>query len=195
MAYYPSLRAANAARQDLWDPTGTLNNWDWRCNELAGEAGEVCNVLKKRHREELGLRGSRATLDQLADELADVVICADLCGLQAGLRPLGWVDEPGSVISLPNAGKKLIMNVGYVCVLSGTEHRSIIIDRLYMVLTDARDIANHTKINLGIAIACKFNETSRKVGLPVFLGKPEDPWYGDDDTGELFANAVQGSSS
>src|SRR6266852_2876118 len=47
-------------------------------NELAGETGEACNVIKKLERERLRLRGSRATVAQLAEELADVVIVVDL---------------------------------------------------------------------------------------------------------------------
>ncbi len=47
--------------------------------------GEACNVVKKLERERHGWRGSRATLDDLAQELADVVICADLCAVTAGI--------------------------------------------------------------------------------------------------------------
>ena len=46
----------------------------------------MCNVVKKLERERLGLRGSRATLEDLADELADVVICADLLAKAANIN-------------------------------------------------------------------------------------------------------------
>jgi len=36
-------------------------------------------------RQRLGITGSTATLDQLADELADVLICVDLVGMTAGI--------------------------------------------------------------------------------------------------------------
>jgi NTP pyrophosphatase (non-canonical NTP hydrolase) len=72
-----SLRAANITRAREW---GQGSNGDvqlslsFRGNELAGETGEACNIIKKIERERLGLRGSRATPDQLKDELADVAM-------------------------------------------------------------------------------------------------------------------------
>lgn len=55
-------------------------------NELAGEVGELCNIVKKIERERLGIVGSRASIDNLADELADVVIVADLIAAIAGIN-------------------------------------------------------------------------------------------------------------
>lgn len=78
------LRTANSARQREWDPNDQIT-LEYRGNELAGEVGEACNVIKKLARERLGIRGSRATAAQLAEELADVVICADLIAMQAGI--------------------------------------------------------------------------------------------------------------
>lgn len=71
------LAGANAARQLEWDPQNKVT-LIYRSNELAGETGEVCNVLKKIERERLGIRGRRATVEQAAEELADVVICTSL---------------------------------------------------------------------------------------------------------------------
>ena len=79
-----ALREANALRQAEWDDKSQID-LSYRGNELAGEAGEACNVIKKLERERLGIRGSRATLDELAEELADVVICADLIAMAAGV--------------------------------------------------------------------------------------------------------------
>lgn len=84
-ATFTSLRAANIHRQTLWD-AGNQIDLAYRGNELAGEAGEACNVIKKIARERLGIRGSRATLDDLAEELADVVICADLIAMAEGIN-------------------------------------------------------------------------------------------------------------
>ena len=75
------LRAANAERQTEWDRDGKID-LTYRGCELAGEAGEACNVIKKLERERRGIDGSRATKQQAADELADVVICADLCAME-----------------------------------------------------------------------------------------------------------------
>lgn len=109
---FSNLRQANALRQAEWDP-GTQISLSFRGNELAGEVGEACNVIKKLERERMGIRGSRAEPSQLADELADVVICADLIALDEG-------------------------------------------------------------INLGMAVARKFNATSEKVGLLTRMGVSSD---------------------
>ena len=81
---FQTLREANTRRQQEWDPHGKLDI-AYRGNELAGECGEACNVIKKIERARRGLRGSRATLDQLADELADVIICVDLIAQYEGI--------------------------------------------------------------------------------------------------------------
>lgn len=91
---FHTLRAANAARQAEWDKDDRIT-LAYRANEMAGEVGEALekavavilmaaasgrasNIAKKLERERLNIRGSRATRTELADELADVVICADL---------------------------------------------------------------------------------------------------------------------
>ncbi|API59602.1 hypothetical protein BSL82_09985 [Tardibacter chloracetimidivorans] len=84
MTAFRSLHAANIARQQEWAGGNNLS-LAYAGNELAGEVGEACNVIKKLERERLGLRGSRDTLEHLAEELADVVICAYLVALQAGI--------------------------------------------------------------------------------------------------------------
>jgi NTP pyrophosphatase (non-canonical NTP hydrolase) len=85
MAEFTTLREANIHRQGLWD-AGNQIDLAYRGNELAGEVGEACNVIKKIARERLGIRGSRAALSQLAEELADVVICADLIAMAEGIN-------------------------------------------------------------------------------------------------------------
>ena len=85
---FSTLRAANEHRQALWD-SGDQIDLTYRGNELAGEVGEACNVIKKIARERLGIRGSRATKQDLADELADIVICADLVAMGEGIDLLG----------------------------------------------------------------------------------------------------------
>jgi NTP pyrophosphatase (non-canonical NTP hydrolase) len=97
--FYDTLREANIARQKQWD-AGDQIDLSYRGNELAGEVGEALevavnlllmsaaagrasNIMKKLHRKQLGIRGSRATKGQLADELADMIICADLIAASA----------------------------------------------------------------------------------------------------------------
>lgn len=81
---FRKLAAANATRQLEWDPNNRVT-LAYRGNELAGETGEACNVLKKLERERLGIRGSRATKEQAAEELADVIICASLIANDLGV--------------------------------------------------------------------------------------------------------------
>lgn len=45
--------------------------------ELGEECGEVQGAIKKLVREERGWRGSRVTVDDLADEIGDVIIVID----------------------------------------------------------------------------------------------------------------------
>lgn len=84
MLNFNSLRRANEARQNEWDPTHSISI-EFRGNELAGEVGEACNHIKKIARERLGLRGSRTTPEALAEELADVIICVDLIAMQTNI--------------------------------------------------------------------------------------------------------------
>lgn len=56
-----------------WSPT------DWAC-AMAGECGEACNLIKKSRRGEL------VAYDDVADELADVVMYADLLAARLGIN-------------------------------------------------------------------------------------------------------------
>lgn len=78
------LRAANTARQIEWANGATLS-LSYKGNELAGEVGEACNVIKKLEREQLGMPGSRDSVEHLAEELADVIICVDLIAMDLGI--------------------------------------------------------------------------------------------------------------
>ncbi len=79
-----TLRVANILREKEWNPAGAIT-LEYRGNELAGEVGEACNIIKKIARERIGIRGTRATSEQLAEELADVIICVDLIAMQVGI--------------------------------------------------------------------------------------------------------------
>jgi NTP pyrophosphatase (non-canonical NTP hydrolase) len=85
MTSFADLRAANIARDKEWNTGSERLSLSFRGNELAGEVGEACNVIKKLERERIGLVGSRATVDDLADELADGAICIDLIAMDAGI--------------------------------------------------------------------------------------------------------------
>lgn len=78
------LRTANRERQAEYDPEEKITTL-FRAVELGGEAGEALNEVKKLERERLQIAGSRTTIDKLAQELADIVICVDLIGLDFGI--------------------------------------------------------------------------------------------------------------
>lgn len=75
------LYQANMARDHEMTNGKQVFSLSFRGNELAGETGEVCNILKKLDREKLGIVGSKATIAQLEDELADVIICISLIAM------------------------------------------------------------------------------------------------------------------
>lgn len=84
------LRSANLARHIEWcsgKPVPAL----FRATELGGEVGEALNVIKKLERERLGFPGGRETIDHLAEELADVVICVDLVAMDYNIDLSLWV--------------------------------------------------------------------------------------------------------
>jgi NTP pyrophosphatase (non-canonical NTP hydrolase) len=76
MDFLDRLRQVNAERKYLWLAGADVSPL-YFSNELGGEIGEVQNVVKKLERAKLNMRGTRATLDDLADELADGLICLD----------------------------------------------------------------------------------------------------------------------
>lgn len=80
---FNNLRLANKYRSEEWT-CGEAVDLSFRGNELAGETGEACNVLKKLERERRGWRGSRDTVSHAMEELADVVICTDLIAMELG---------------------------------------------------------------------------------------------------------------
>ena len=80
---FSDLREANEIRQAEWNPDEKLD-LSYFGNAIAGEVGEACNVIKKLERRRLGLRGSHSTNTELMDELADVVIYADLIAQHIG---------------------------------------------------------------------------------------------------------------
>lgn len=73
--FLKQLRGMNESRAQAW--TGGRSDPLFWATELGGEVGEVLNVVKKLVREGWGWKGGRANEQDLADELADVIICVD----------------------------------------------------------------------------------------------------------------------
>lgn len=78
------LFIANETRNKLWDPKNQLTPLFFAI-ELAGEIGEICNVVKKLEREKLGLPGSRSCLQAFDEEIADGFICLVLLAQSQGI--------------------------------------------------------------------------------------------------------------
>ncbi|NVK36161.1 MAG: nucleotide pyrophosphohydrolase [Rhodobacteraceae bacterium] len=78
------LREVNDARRREW-PGDEQADLGFRALEVAGEAGELCEAMKKYLRQQKGIAGSTATLDDIADEMADCLIAVDLLASQLGI--------------------------------------------------------------------------------------------------------------
>ena len=78
------LRAANQSRQEDWMSDGKPDLL-YDATELAGEAGELCNIAKKLEREARGMPGSRVSPEAFAEECADVLICLDKLAAHYGV--------------------------------------------------------------------------------------------------------------
>lgn len=74
---FNALRTANNARQKEW-PGNDKIDIAFRTIEVAGECGELAEAIKKYLRADRGIKGSTAGLENIADELADVIISIDL---------------------------------------------------------------------------------------------------------------------
>lgn len=82
---FARLKHANRQRAAEWkDAKGGDVLRDWSATDLgcalAGEVGELCNLLKKIR------RGDRVDFEAVADELADVVIYADILAQRLGIK-------------------------------------------------------------------------------------------------------------
>jgi NTP pyrophosphatase (non-canonical NTP hydrolase) len=81
---FAELRQANISRQAEWDSENRIT-LIFRAAELAEEVGETIGIIKKLTREQMGLRGSRTSVERLSEEIADVAIVLDLLAMQAGI--------------------------------------------------------------------------------------------------------------
>lgn len=79
------LRNANIDRNVEWNTGSESVSITFRATEMAGEVGEACNLIKKIERERIGIVGSRSNLNELAEELADIIICVDLIAMDLGI--------------------------------------------------------------------------------------------------------------
>jgi len=81
---FGALRQANDTRQMEW-PGNEKADVAFRTIEVAGEFGEVSEAVKKHLRAERGIKGSTATMEDVADEMADAIISLDLLASEMGI--------------------------------------------------------------------------------------------------------------
>jgi len=81
---FAQLAAASSNREIEWGTEGST--LEFRTIEMAGEAGELCNQIKKYIRAREGFVGGVPNLEPVADELADVVITCQLLASKLGIN-------------------------------------------------------------------------------------------------------------
>lgn len=173
MHFLEALRAASIARNMEWEnKTAPFTGVFW-VNELSGEVGEACNIMKKLDRERLGVVGSRGSLGALQEELADVIICCDLLAMhyQCSIAEAVWRDHAriAPVTDFSRLGAQLAARSGRCChaVLGGLE--TMLPITISEVVQHTKRIADLLGIDLAHQVSLKFNMTSEKVGLKTRL--------------------------
>lgn len=81
---FNNLRVANQTRQQEW-PGNDQIDIAFRAIEVAGEAGEVAEAVKKYLRAQRGIKGSTASIQDIADEVGDLIIALDLLADDLGI--------------------------------------------------------------------------------------------------------------
>lgn len=91
---FEQLRTKNVARcEDAFYPLDDWSPTDW-ATALAGECGETCNLIKKMR------RGDDVPLADVAEEIADVIIQADLLAARLGIDLGQAVRDKFNAVSL-----------------------------------------------------------------------------------------------
>lgn len=81
---FDTLRQANVTRQQEW-PGYEQTDTTFKALEVCGEAGELAEAIKKLVRAQRGIAGTTVGLEAVAEELADVVISADILAEHLGI--------------------------------------------------------------------------------------------------------------
>lgn len=177
--YFDRLRHANTTRQAEW-PGGEHVDLDFRGIELAGEAGELINLIKKKVRIDNGISGTTESKKELAamiqDEIGDVVICLDLVGMEMGFDLYLPDPEvaPPTYSSLSKLGNALNGRIGFANELianynSGSVKNSAIESHLAstcgLALVHLTRLCDMLQTDVWVAVGRKFDKTSEKHGL------------------------------
>jgi NTP pyrophosphatase (non-canonical NTP hydrolase) len=182
MHFLEKLRDADTARNAQWANEAKPFSLIFHVNELLGEVGEACNVLKKLDRQyNYVVKGSTDTIEHLAEELSDVIICSDLVGM-AGFLYYNSTCWPVPAFDIAQAGiggkrdySELGVMLGAKAGMVGAIALNPQLNNLRLQ-TAVRDLIHTTKItadSLGIdlerEVITKFNKTSMKLGFDVYL--------------------------
>lgn len=186
MTEWPDLGGANRMRQVEWLGEVKLP-LTFRTNEMAGELGEVAELLMIRWVP--GQRFTEQWRSALADEIADGIICADIVALTLG-EPLDLATPEGlaSRVSndyrwcawaledmglLCNAAKKMDRTEYAVAGgLSYAEGKPMVMEALNKMVQHLYNLAFNEQIIMEVAVARKFNKTSAKLGLQTLFIPP-----------------------
>ena len=81
---FDNLRRANNKRQQEW-PGNEHADVAFRAIEVAGEAGEVAEAVKKFLRAQRGIKGTTLDVEDVASEMGDLVVYLDLLASEMGI--------------------------------------------------------------------------------------------------------------
>ena len=93
MTTFERISRKNKERCAIWH-IGGINDWsptDWAC-AMAGEAGEVCNAIKKLRRQEDNIRQAESSnirqelIDDVKTEIGDTFLYLDLLAQRLGIN-------------------------------------------------------------------------------------------------------------
>lgn len=177
--FFEKLHEANIARDKEWNAGGVIT-LHFRAGELFGEGGETANIMKKLERERLGMVGTRSTKNDLEEELADVVICTNLIAMHVNVnletesaftREEELAEPFGDYMKAATA---LGQRIGAICGF--VEHNEITIQtsrifiaHLVRLLVAVGRINREFGLNVPGRVTKKFNATSLKYGLTIFM--------------------------
>lgn len=173
---FKQLRDANIARQAEWAGNDKAD-LAFRALEVADEAGELMGAIKKVARSQRGIAGSTLSLQDVADELGDTVISLDLLAIEMGFDLDAPVKNPCSSVPLLEQALNLDAVVGdlssavveFLMVSPGqesmVEEAHTVFEHLHRSIFWVMCIAQALGVDLGQAVAAKFNATSIKYGL------------------------------
>lgn len=82
---FAELRQANINRNYEWNKGTEPISLTFRCTEIAGEVGELCEAIKKLERLRLGIAGGAELAEKDIDEFADVIIAVDLLAMDMNI--------------------------------------------------------------------------------------------------------------